>query len=101
MLYSKNGSYPYPETDGTDGWIEVPDMPECPAGKEVVWWYPPGWVIRDPQPGADYSWSQSEEKWVQYVAPVVDTPEFLVSADVSALSSSDISALTTSQIGTL
>lgn len=101
MLYSKNGSIPKPETDGTEGWVEVPDQPECPAGKEVVWWCPPGWVIRDSQPGPGYSWSQSEERWVQCVAPVVDAPEFLISADVSALSSSDISALTTSQISTL
>lgn len=70
MLYSKNGSIPKPETDGTEGWIEVPDMPVAPEGKEVVWWYPPGWVIRDPKPAAtatsDWSWSQSEEKWVEY-----------------------------------
>jgi hypothetical protein len=50
MLYSKNGSIPKPETDGTDGWIEVPDEPAAPEGKEVIWWYPPGWVIRDPKP---------------------------------------------------
>ena len=31
MLYSKNGSIPQPETDGTNGWIEVPDMPEAPG----------------------------------------------------------------------
>jgi hypothetical protein len=97
MLYSKNGSIPKPETDGTEGWIEVPDAPECPAGKEVVWWYPPGWVIRDPQPGANWSWSQSEERWVEYV-PVMSelTTESLpaiTSADIPALSSSDIQVL--------
>ena len=97
MLYSKNGSVPKPETDGTEGWIEVPDAPECPAGKEVVWWYPPGWVIRDPQPGANWSWSQSEERWVEYV-PVMSelTTESLpaiTSADIPALSSSDIQVL--------
>ena len=97
MLYSKNGSIPKPETDGTEGWIEVPDAPECPAGKEVVWWYPPGWVIRDPQPGANWSWSQSEERWVEYV-PVISelTTESLpaiTSADIPALSSSDIQVL--------
>lgn len=69
MLYSKNGSIPKPETDGTEGWIEVPDEPVAPEGKEVVWWYPPGWVIRDPMPvkaGFKYNWSQSELKWVEY-----------------------------------
>jgi len=43
-MYSKNGSIPKPETDGTEGWIEVPNAPEAPEGKEVIWWYPPGWV---------------------------------------------------------
>lgn len=70
MLYSKNGSYPYPFTDGTEGWIEVEDKPEAPEGKEVVWWFPPGWVVRDPEPaqveGFVWKWSQSEEQWVSY-----------------------------------
>jgi len=76
MLYSKNGSIPYPYTDGTEGWIEVPDKPEAPEGKEVIWWYPPGWVIRDPQPadeeGYKWSWSQSTEEWVRYELPVAN-----------------------------
>lgn len=87
MLYSKNGSIPKPETDGTEGWIEVPDMPVAPEGKEVVWWYPPGWVIRDPKPAAtetsDWSWSQSEEKWVEYtllVLNVTDPVDTIISA---------------------
>ena len=50
MLYSKNGSIPYPQMDGSEGWIEVEDPPVAPEGKEVVWWYPPGWVVRDPMP---------------------------------------------------
>jgi hypothetical protein len=74
MLYSKLGSIPKPETDGTDGWIEVPDKPECPEGKEVVWWFPPSWVIRDPMPptreGYKWSWSQSEEKWNEYATEI-------------------------------
>ena len=108
MLYSKNGSIPKPETDGTEGWIEVLDAPVAPEGKEVVWWYPPGWVIRDPKPmerdGYKWSWSQSTEQWVEYALPQdVNTEEIvaLTSTDVSALTSEDISALTTSQIASL
>jgi hypothetical protein len=75
MLYSKNGSIPTTETDGTDGWQVVPDMPEPPLGKEVVWWYPPGWVIRDPQPepvpGYVWKWNQEQELWVSYQVPVI------------------------------
>ena len=89
MLYSKNGSIPKPETDGTSGWIEVPEPPVAPAGKEVVWWYPPGWVVRDIKPAAtettDYSWSQSEERWVAYELPVIDpVVETTVTTDGSA-----------------
>ena len=108
MLYSKNGSIPKPETDGTEGWIEVPDMPDAPEGKEVVWWYPPGWVIRDPKPedreGYKWSWSQSNEQWVEYALPQALTTEEIVaitSTDVSALTSGDIAYLTTSQISAL
>jgi len=72
MLYSKNGSIPKTETDGTEGWIEVEVAPAPGPGQEVVWWYPPGWVVRPTQPVKDgfvYDWSQSEEKWVESAAP--------------------------------
>ena len=117
MLYSKNGSIPYPQTDGSDGWIEVADKPEAPEGKEVVWWFPPGWVIRDPMPvreGFKYSWSQSGEQWVEYEIPTVEplTTEQIVAlttesvsslatASVSSLTTDSISALTTDQISAL
>lgn len=106
-LYSKNGSIPKPETDGTDGWIEVPDEPVAPDGKEVVWWYPPGWVIRDYKPAqslqtfntydldgnitsseekmVDWSWSQSEGRWVAYPLPVID----LQTTETITISSAD------------
>lgn len=83
MLYSRNGSIPqtldellhqvsnvYTNPEQKTNWIAVPDKPEAPEGKEVVWWYPPGWVIRDPKPadeeGIKWSWSQSTEQWVRY-----------------------------------
>jgi hypothetical protein len=95
-MYSKNGSIPKPETDGTEGWIEVPDAPECPEGKEVIWWYPPGWVIRDPKPEGNWSWSQSEERWVEYTLP-----EITAITEIVSLDSSQIVALETQQISTL
>ena len=97
-MFSKNGSIPKAETDGTEGWIEVPDAPECPEGKEVVWWYPPGWVIRDPKPAGNWSWSQSQEQWVEIVQV---TEQVITSESISSLDSSDISSLTSSQISTL
>ena len=96
MLYSKNGSIPKPETDGTDGWIEVHDQPECPVGKEVVWWYPPGWVIRDIKPEGNWSWSQSEERWVE----IVQINE-QVTEQIQPLSTEQIVAMETSQISGL
>ena len=109
MLYTKNGSIPKPETDGTEGWIEVSDAPEAPEGKEVVWWFPPGWVIRDPKPaereGYKWSWSQSEERWIEYQLPQdilsEQTITTLSSEQVIALSSADITSLTTEQISGL
>jgi len=95
-MYSKNGSIPKPETDGTEGWIEVAEAPEAPEGKEVIWWYPPGWVIRDPKPVGNWSWSQSEERWVEYTLPKITAITEIVSLD-----SSQIVALDTQQISTL
>ena len=99
-MYSKNGSIPKLETDGTEGWIEVPDAPECPEGKEVIWWYPPGWVIRDPKPAGNWSWSQSQEQWVEIVQ-VTEQIQVITSESISSLDSSDISSLTSSQISGL
>ena len=102
-MYSKNGSIPKTETDGTDGWIEVPDEPECPEGKEVVWWYPPGWVIRDIKPADNWSWSQSEERWVEYTVQEItqiDT-SIIASTDLNTLSSIDFNSLSSTDIGSL
>jgi hypothetical protein len=97
MLYSKDGSIPKPETDGTDGWVEVPDMPEAPEGKEVVWWCPPGWVIRDPMPptreGYVWKWSQTNEEWNEYVLPVVEQVIELSTEQISNLTTDGISGL--------
>ena len=102
-MYSKNGSIPKPETDGTEGWIEVTDAPVAPAGKEVVWWYPPGWVIRDPKPDGDWSWSQSQEQWVEYTVQEITTVEVSVleSVQINTITSSDVQTLTSEQISGL
>ena len=68
MLYSKNGSIPKPETDGTEGWVQVPDAPECPEGMEVIWWSYE-WVVRPPKPadraGYQWNWNHSDKAWVE------------------------------------
>jgi len=71
-LYTKNGSIPSPQTDGTDGWILVGDKPACPDGKEVVWlnWE---WIVRDPKPvdteGFQWNWNHADLAWVECALP--------------------------------
>jgi hypothetical protein len=87
MLYSKLGSIPKTDTDGTEGWIEVGYPPNPVAdGYEVVWWYPPGWVVRPVKPEGNWSWSQSTEQWVEY--SITDTIQ------------ADITSTDTIQVGT-
>jgi hypothetical protein len=88
MLYSKNGSIPKPQTDGTEGWIEIEEAPTPGPGQEVVWWFPPGWVVRPVcpnEPGMTYNWSQSEQKWI--AAPV---EEVMTVIEVNLGSSADV-----------
>jgi hypothetical protein len=99
-MFSKNGSIPKPETDGTKGWIEVPNQPECPAGKEVVWWFPPGWIVRDLKPEGNWSWSQSEEQWIEYV-PQVEQIQSIDSQQIQAIDSHQFGALSSQDIGAL
>jgi len=79
MLYSKLGSIPKPETDGTEGWEEVPESPVAGDGEEVVWWSPPGWVVRPIKPAAtettDFAWMQSEQQWAEYSTTPVTQEE--------------------------
>lgn len=108
MLYTKNGSIPKPETDGTEVWLEVPMPPEAPEGKEVVWlnWR---WLIRDPKPvdreGYRWKWNDDACQWIEYQLPqtVLSTdPLPVISSDqIDALSSSNIIALTSEQISGL
>lgn len=107
MLYTKNGSIPKPETDGTEGWLEAPMPPEAPEGKEVVWlnWR---WLIRDPKPvdreGYRWKWNDDQGQWIEYQLPnsvVIEQVITIDSAQIDALSSSNIIALTSEQISGL
>ena len=104
-MYTKNGSIPKPETDGTEGWIEAPMPPDCPEGKEVVWlnWE---WVIRDPKPvdreGYRWKWNHDQMQWIEYALPTtIETVEVISSYQIAALSSTDVIALTSEQISGL
>jgi hypothetical protein len=102
MLYSKNGSIPKPETDGTEGWVQVPDAPDCPEGKELVWlnWE---WVIRDPKPqdreGYQWNWQHDTRSWVEGAWPQQETIQVLATEQI--LETDQIASVTTDQISNL
>ena len=110
MLYSKNGSYPQATPDhDEEGWDKIIDKPEpAPDGMEIVWHYPPGWVVRIPQPaaipGAIWKWEQMMSRWVSYNEDGrlshVDaaSPSDQV---VSLISSTDLTVLQTGQLSAL
>ena len=78
-MFSKNGSIPKPETDGTEGWVEVPDAPEVPEGKELAW-LNGEWVVRDlkpaDRPGYQWNWAHDGLAWVEceYAPTAVELP---------------------------
>ena len=86
MLYSKNGSIPKPETDGTEGWVQVPDAPtDVPADHEVYW---DGfeWLIIPPKPASrpGYEWAfYKNQGWLESVLPTTEsiTIDPVVAAD--------------------
>ena len=96
-LFTKNGSIPSPQTDGTDGWILVGDKPACPDGKEVVWlnWE---WLVRDPKPtdreGYQWNWSHGEKAWIEYALPA-QVLVALTTEQIQFLSTEQLSNLTT------
>lgn len=67
-LYSKLGSYPTAQPDSTEGWVEVPNAPEIPWGKELAW-LNGEWVVRNPKPldrpGYQWNWNHAEMAWVE------------------------------------
>jgi hypothetical protein len=98
-LFSKNGSIPKPTTDGTNGWVLVPEMPACPDGKEVVWlnWE---WIVRDPKPtdreGYQWNWSHADKAWIEYaLAGAVEPLVALTTEQIQSLSTEQLSNLTT------
>ena len=90
QYWTKNGSIPSTETDGTEGWQQAPSPPtEIPEGKELVWlnWE---WIIRDPKPqdraGYQWNWNHGDKAWVEgkyatTVDEVIETIELTFAAD--------------------
>jgi hypothetical protein len=103
--WTKNGSIPSQETDGTEGWQQAPSPPtEIPEGKELVWlnWE---WIIRDPKPadraGYQWNWQHDTRSWVEGswgTVEVVEPIQPLTTIDITFFSSSQVANLTTSQL---
>jgi hypothetical protein len=94
MLWTKNGSIPYETTDGTEGWQQAPDKPDCPEGKEVIW-VAPQWIIRDPAPAnrEGYQWAYYLDRgWVELtLTPQPELP-------LQSFTSDQFANLTTEQL---
>jgi hypothetical protein len=105
MYWTKNGSIPSQETDGTEGWQQAPSPPtDIPEGKELVWlnWE---WIVRDPKPadraGYQWNWQHDTRSWVEGswgTVEVVEPVQPLTTIDVTFFSSSQVANLTTSQV---
>jgi hypothetical protein len=102
MYWTKNGSIPSQETDGTEGWQQAPAPPaEVPANKEVVWlnWE---WIIRDPKPadraGWQWNWNHADRAWVESTWGNVETVEVVQPLQVESFATDQIVNLTTSQV---
>ena len=104
QYWTKNGSIPSIETDGTEGWQQAPAPPaEVPADKELVWlnWE---WIIRDPKPqdraGWQWNWNHADKAWVESAWGNIELPtiETLTTIQLDSFTSSQITNLTTAQV---
>ena len=106
MYWTKNGSIPSQETDGTEGWQQAPSPPtDIPEGKELVWlnWE---WIIRDPKPqdraGYQWNWQHDTRSWVEGSWGTVEVPVFDDQAEptlvIESFTTTQVSNLTTAQM---
>jgi hypothetical protein len=100
MYWTKNGSIPSQETDGTEGWQQAQSPPtEIPEGKELVWlnWE---WVVRDPKPqdraGFQWNWQHETRSWVEGAWPNVEPIE--IQETPVNLTTDQVINLTTAQL---
>ena len=102
QYWTKNGSIPSTETDGTEGWQQAPSPPaDIPDGKELVWlnWE---WLIRDPKPadraGWQWNWQHEGKTWVESPWGNVEVVEVVQTLQVESFATDQIVNLTTSQV---
>ena len=100
QYWTKNGSIPNTETDGTEGWQQAPSPPaDIPDGKELVWlnWE---WIVRDFKPvdraGWQWNWNHADRAWVESAWGNVEVIEPIV--EIQTLATSQVINLTTAQV---
>ena len=102
QYWTKNGSIPSTETDGTEGWQQAPSPPtDVPDGKELVWlnWE---WIVRDPKPadraGWQWNWQHEGKTWVESPWGNVEIVEVVQPLQVESFATDQITYFATSQI---
>lgn len=105
QYWTKNGSIPSTETDGTEGWQHAPEPPtDVPDGKELVWlnWE---WIIRDPKPqdraGWQWNWNHADRAWVESAWGNEPIIEALTTDQIISLTTIQLDSFTSSQITNL
>lgn len=101
QYWTKNGSIPYPETDGTEGWQQAPSPPtEIPDGKQLVWlnWE---WIIRDPKPedrlGYQWNWQHDTKSWIESAWGIIEVEDPNLEIDNNVDTNTDNTSSNTTQ----
>ena len=98
MYWTKNGSIPSQETDGTEGWQQAPAPPtEIPDGHEL-YWEGREWVIIPPKPEplAGHEWAfYKVQGWVPLKATLDPSEPTLI---MESFATEQIANLTTAQL---
>jgi hypothetical protein len=97
QYWTKNGSIPSTETDGTEGWQPAPEPPtDVPENHEVIW-ASGAWHILTPKPTEPGTWRwYIDQGWVRRAEKVlveeipITIPEVLTTSQVSNLTTAQL-----------
>ena len=97
QYWTKNGSIPSTETDGTEGWQPAPEPPtDVPENHEVIW-ASGAWHILTPKPTEPGTWRwYIDQGWVKRAEKVLVEEIPITISEV--LTTSQVSNLTTAQL---
>ena len=97
QYWTKNGSIPSTETDGTEGWQPAPEPPtDVPENHEVIW-ASGAWHVLTPKPSEPGTWrwyigqgwvKRAEKALVEEIP--ITIPEVLTTSQVSNLTTAQL-----------